>query len=126
MPCITINPNNIVCPDYTLQEHAELREPLMDNGSRDNQAAQLLTAIWHKQHGIDCQQWDAQIAADTAQEDDQWAQHQQEKKRIDEEMEKERLEAEKEEWKRNKAKYTHPFWITPSLFNNPSSPVPLP
>ena len=106
MPCITINPNDTVCPDYTSQEHAELREPLIGNGSTNAQAAQLLTAIWHKQHGTDCQQWDVQTAADTAQEDNQQAQHQQEKKRIEDEAEKERLEVEKEERKKNKAKYT--------------------
>ena len=105
MPPIIINPNNTVCPDYSSQEHNSLREPLVDKGSTDAQAAQLLTATWHKQHGINCQQWDAQVVANAA-EDDTWkAQYQQEKKRLEEEAEKERAEAEQEEQKKNKAKY---------------------
>ena len=76
MPCIIINPNNTLCPDYSSQEHTKLRDPLIHNGSTDTQATLLLTAIWHKQPDIDCQQWDAQVAADTAKDNIWWAQHQ--------------------------------------------------
>lgn len=106
MPHITTDPNNALCPNYTLQENAELREPLVEDGSMDAQDAHHLTAIWHKQYDINCQQCNTQVAANTAKDNIQREQHQQEKERLKEEVEKERVEAEKEEWKKNKTKYT--------------------
>lgn len=106
MPRITIDPNNTVCPDYLSPESTDLREPLVHNGSTDAEAAQLLTAIWNKQHAIDCQRWQAQIDADKAAEDTRRTEREEERRRLEEEAEKERLETEKEERKKNKAKYT--------------------
>ena len=123
MPCIIINPNDTACPDYTSQDYTKLREPLIEDGSTDAQAAILLTAIWHKQHGINCQQWDAQVVADTAEDDAQREQQQQEKKRLEEETEKERIKVEKEEQKRIKSNI-HPSWIAQFPFNNPSLKAP--
>lgn len=106
MPHIAVNPNNTVCPDYTSPDHTALRQPLVDNGSTNDIAAQLLTAIWNTQHTIDCQHWQAQVDADTATENTCRTQHKEEKKRLKEEAEKERVESEKEEQKKNKVKYT--------------------
>lgn len=105
MPRINVDPNNIVCPDYTSPDHAALRQPLVDNGSTHDVAAQLLTAIWNTQHTIDCQRWQAQVDADTAAENARRTQHEEERKRLEEEAEKERAESKKEERKKNKAKY---------------------
>ena len=62
-----------------LSRSPALRQPLVDNGSTNDIAAQLLTAIWNTQHTIDCQHWQAQVDADTAAENACRMQHKREK-----------------------------------------------
>lgn len=105
MSRIMENPTGAICPDYTSADHTTLREPLVNNGSTDEQAAQLLAAIWNSSHVINCQRWQVQVDADIAAMDAHKAERGTERKRVEDEAEKERTEFEKEERKKNKSKY---------------------
>ena len=113
-------------PDYTSPDFIIHREPLVDNGSTPEQAAQLLTTIWNSSHIIDCQNWQTQVNSNKADADSQKAEKEVENKELEEDTNKEKLEIEKEERKKNKSKYT-PIskWPIPSQQPVITSPIML-
>ena len=108
-----------VCPDYNSPKYTTHREPLVNNRSTPEQAAQLLTAIWNSPYNIDCQNWQTQIDSDKANTDAQKAKEEEEKKKLQT----------RREWKTKRRKgkrinqNTSLFQNDQSLHSNLSSPA---
>lgn len=77
---ITVDLNTAVCPDYSSPDYTTHREPLVNNSSTHEQAAQLITVIWNSTHIIDCQPWQTQINTKKADTDAQRVEREDEKK----------------------------------------------
>lgn len=64
MPRIPINPNSLICPDYTLELFRDTRITLVNNNTTHDQVAVLLANIWTASNTAKQLIWQLQIEAD--------------------------------------------------------------
>ena len=105
MPRILINPNSLLCPDYTLQVFEQTHTALVNDTTTHAQAAALLTNLWTASNAAENLLWQAQLDADELEAD---AAHQQEDKELalrEAEARREKEDLHKEEQKKNQGKF---------------------
>jgi len=102
---LTIDPRSLVCPDHTSDDFTTLRAALVNPTRTNDEAVQLLNTIWVAKNDAEKVVWQQQLADDAAINA--------EAERLSREADAARTEAqrledeatEKEERKKNKAKY---------------------
>jgi hypothetical protein len=73
MPRLILDPNNFLCPDYTLPIYQNAKATFMNDNTTEEQAATILTNVWKANNMVDIQQWQEQVNADAhALEDHQY------------------------------------------------------
>ncbi|KAH9918034.1 hypothetical protein B0H21DRAFT_702509, partial [Amylocystis lapponica] len=103
---LTVDPNTLERPDYTLPAFAEPRQQIIDiNGSTEEQAITLLNAVWMASNNRDRISWQGQLDTDAAEA----AQRAQdlaaaEEQRLQDEVQ-EAAQAKKDEVRKNRDKY---------------------
>ncbi|KAH9940249.1 hypothetical protein B0H21DRAFT_812254, partial [Amylocystis lapponica] len=70
---LTVDPNSLVQPDYTLPDFEAIKQPLVDHGFTEEQAVALLNTLWTVTNNRDKVAWQAQLDA-AAAADEQRAQ----------------------------------------------------
>ncbi|KZP14708.1 hypothetical protein FIBSPDRAFT_751416 [Athelia psychrophila] len=99
------DPNNELCPDYTLAEHAPIRALLATGNTTDDQAADLLKALWTAKNDKDKAAWQTQLTTDAAAWHARQQQHKAKSAAREATALMEREVLAKEERKRNRDKY---------------------
>ncbi|KAG1730170.1 hypothetical protein EDB19DRAFT_1641454 [Suillus lakei] len=95
------NPNEAIRPDFTIQEHQDARQQLIDEGLTVDQAARSLAALWTLANNADKERWalDRQRRYEVEQREDE--EEEERRQLLKDEQEAARLE----ERKKNKNKY---------------------
>ncbi|KAF8958611.1 hypothetical protein BDZ97DRAFT_1761979 [Flammula alnicola] len=98
------NPHNAVCPDFSSEDFADQRKTFTDLGLTNDQATNGLTAAWKRTNDINKATWDQSVAADNAAAEAILLQRQADEQAAVLLKEQERLDAEKEDRRKNKHK----------------------
>ena len=99
MPRIDQDPTNVPCPDFAGAAYAAVRQAMSANGQITNeQAAEQLTAAWNQTHAQDVENWNLQVQADIAEQEEltRLAEEEEARRRADDEREKEEERKEQE------------------------------
>jgi len=71
MPQINQDPTDFVCPDFTGDTYAAIRQIMANNRQiNDDQAAEQLTAAWNLTHTQEVEAWHQQVQVDSAQQEE--------------------------------------------------------
>lgn len=105
MPPLIINPHELQCPDYGLQEFANARAPLLALNLTEAQVADTLRAIWTANNDRECIQWDQQIQTLQQEDEDRRRLAEEEQERKDQAAAREKEDLQRDERKKHKAKY---------------------
>ena len=106
MPHLLTDPNDTKCPDYSLQYYDPMRVSLLNNNTSHTQAANILKAVWTAQNTIKKYIWQDQIDEVNTECLNLQVLKNAEAQKIADKMTKEKEEAQKEERKKNSAKFT--------------------
>ena len=61
MPQMTVNPNDVQCPNYLLDIYHAVQTPFVTLESTHQQVATILTTVWEAQNTVEKLQWQQQI-----------------------------------------------------------------
>jgi hypothetical protein len=105
MPRILVNPNSLLCPDYTLQVFEQTRTSLVNDTTTHAQAAALLTNLWTASNAAENLLWQAQLDADELDAEAARRQEEEELALREAEAQREKDDLHKEERKKNQGKF---------------------
>ncbi|KAF8972741.1 hypothetical protein BDZ97DRAFT_2054146 [Flammula alnicola] len=98
------NPHNAVCPDFDSEDFVDQRKTFIDLGLTNEQAVTSLSAAWKRTNEISIAAWDQNINAENAAAEAILLQRQADEQAAILLKEQERLDAEKEDRRKNKHK----------------------
>ena len=55
MPRLVLDPNDLLCPDYTLPIYENARATFVNDNTMHKQAADILTKVWKAKNAVDIQ-----------------------------------------------------------------------
>ena len=102
---LTIDPGSLVCPDHTSDEFTTLRTALVNPTRTNDEAVQLLNTIWAAKNDAEKVAWQQQLTADEATKAEAERLVKEAETAVTEAQRLEDEAIEKEERKKNKAKY---------------------
>jgi len=103
---LTIDPSLQECPDYQSETYTESRAPLISGDTTEAQAVQFLRTIWIAGNNADKTRWAAQLQNDENERAHHLRLNDERVAQLEEVQRIEKEDAQKEEIKKNKAKYT--------------------
>lgn len=114
------DPHNFVCPDYSQPVHLRARRPFLADNCTDAQAAEILTKAWRANNEVDRHLWQQQIESDAVRAVEETREREEGAALAQAEADQDRLDALKEDQKRNRSKYheipdcpppSHPYFV---------------
>ncbi|KAG6847962.1 hypothetical protein C0991_001121, partial [Blastosporella zonata] len=105
MPRLLVDPNEAVCPDFTLEDYAEAQEAMLNETTNNEAAIAQLVTLWTATNNVDKRIWarQLQIDLDQTKEAEQGARDLQDREVLQKRQEDQLAIA--KERKKNRAKY---------------------
>ena len=100
-----INPNELHCPDYTLPAYSLARQPFLSDTCTEAQATEILAKVWHANIQVEKVFWQQKVEAEAARAAEELREQAEREEVMFEAAEQEKLEAQKEDRKKNRSKY---------------------
>lgn len=102
---ITVDPNSLTRPDYTLEFYQETRNRLINQHTTEEQATILLGSIWDANNDAEKTLWEDQLTLEAEDKEERRREEEEEEALLHLERKKQKEDQRKEEMKKHKAKY---------------------